>query len=426
MKYTRHYLVMLVCFCLLAVPIMASAQPSSTIKQMYPKLYPAGGLEWEGESMQETCWGKICEDTKGRIWFSGGDHWGTDRQGGKYEDRYDRPWGFGNTTVCYYDPQTDKAYVAFELDQESALFSNAETPGHGKIHADIVCDSKGNIWTGGYLGSSYNHEFDQHYYPNSYVGGAIIKYDPETKDIDYYGIPNPGGGLVSVKFDSKRNVVHGVTVDRCRYYRLNVETRELKRFEIARLSSREIIVDHEGNAWFPNEFNSLTKFDPDTETYTDYNSKIPGLRASVTSSKGIIYAISAEGFLWSWDTRTNTVEEYGHVVNMPKESVYTPNIALDEQWDRLYFMAGSHGITLVGMPILTIFDLKEKKFYWAGKVDIDGCYGSVVGKNHSVYFGCYAYAQKDGKRLKDKQGNEYRTNYLVRYDPPKNLEVVSK
>jgi streptogramin lyase len=423
MKFSRPLMLALIGISIAAVPILAYAQPSSDIKQIYPKMYPAGGLEWKGETTQNTNWNKICEDKKGRIWFSGGDHWGTDRQGGRYEDRYERPWGYGNTTVCYYDPKTDKAYVAYELNSVSAIFSNAETPGHGKIHADIVCDADGNIWTGGYLGSSYSHEWTQQYYPKSYVGGAIIKYNPESKDVDYYGIPNPGGGLVSLKYDAKRNVVHGVTVERQRYYRLNIDSMELKRYDIARHSGREITADHEGNVWFFNEFNSFTKFDPDTETYTDFDTKMPGLlRASAVSKKGVIYGITAEGFVWSWDTKTNKYEEYGHVVGTPDTRVYTPNLCIDEQWGRLYFMAGGHGSTLAGMPILTVFDLKEKKFYWPGAVDVDGCYGSVVGKDHAVYFSCYFYAQKNGKRLKDKDGNEYRLPGLVRYDPSKNLE----
>ncbi len=411
-------IVVFACFAASAV----YAQPSKDIKQIYPKMYLATGLDWEGESTQNTCWNKICEDKQGRIWFAGGDHWGTDRKGGMYEGRYDRPWGMGNATVHYYDPKTDKAVEVLELDKVSAIFSNAETPGHGKIHADIVCDDQGYIWTGGYLGSSYDHEWDQQYYPKSYVGGAIIRIDPKTFDVDYYGIPNPGGGLVSVKFDNKRRVVHGVTIDRNRYYRINVETRELKRYDIARFSGREVIVDHNGDPWFPNEFNSLTHFDPDTETYTDYNIPIPGLRASVCTKKGVIWGISPEGFVWNWDTKTNTVREFGHIVQTPDIRVYTPNIALDEQWGRLYFMAGGHGTTLAGMPILTVFDIKNEKFFWAGAVDVDGCYGATVGSDHNVYFGCYAYAQKGKRRIKNKAGEEYRTNYLVRFDPPKNLE----
>jgi len=411
------------CFALVfAMAITAYAQPSKDLKQIFPKMYLASGLNWNGESTQNTCWNKICEDKDGRIWFAGGDHWGTDRTGGMYTARYDRPWGFGNATIHHYDPKNDKTTEVLEINKVSAIFSNAETPGHGKVHADIVCDDEGYIWTGGYLGSSYDHEFDQHYYPKSYAGGSIVRINPKTYDVDYYGIPNPGGGLVSVKFDNKRRVVHGVTVDRQRYYRINVETRELKRYDIARFSGREVIVDHRGDPWFPNEFDSLTHFDPDTETYTDYNIPIPGLRASVCSKKGVIYGISASGDVWSWDTKTNTVEEYGHIVKTPGTHVYTPNMSLDEKWGRLYFMAGGHGTTLAGMPILTIFDIKSKTFHWPGAVDIDGSYGSIVGSNHSVYFGCYAYAQKNGKRIKNKEGNEYRTNYLVRYDPPKNLE----
>lgn len=426
MRRMRFLVPVIAAGCVFVLAAAAFAQPPGDIKQIYPKMYLAEGLDWNGESMQNTCWNKICEDDQGRIWFAGGDHWGTDRLGGIYDDRYERPWGFGNVTIHYYDPKQDKAFVAFELDRESAIFSNAETPGHGKIHSNLVTDGKGNIWTGGYLGSSYDHEWTQQYYPKSYAGGAIVKYDPRTDDIDYYGIPNPGGGLVSVKYDMKRDVVHGVTVDRCRYYRLNVDTLELKRFEIARFSGREIIVDQNDIPWFPNEFNSLTKFDPDTETYTDYDIEIPGLRASVCTSKGIIYGISAEGMLWSWDTNNNTVEVYAHVVGTPETRVYTPNIALDEDWGRLYFISGSHGTTLAGMPILTVFDIKTKTFYWVGSIDVDGCYGSLVAKNHSVYFQTYAYAQKDGRRLKDKRGVEYRTNYLVRYDPPKTLEGLYK
>ena len=424
MKCLRLLMTTLSGILLLTLPAIPYAQPPGDIPDITSQLkfYQAGGLIWKGESTQNTNWNKICEDRKGRIWFSGGDHWGTDRKGGVYEDRYDRPWGLGNTTICYYDPRKDMTFVAFELNRASALFSNAETPGHGKIHADIVCDGDGNIWTGGYLGSSYRHEWCQQYYPKSYVGGAIIKYDPETEDIDYYGIPSTGGGLVSVKFDSKRKVVHGVTVDRNRYYRLNIDTMELRRYEIARYSEREIIVDHEGNAWFPNEFNSLTKFDADTEIYTDYDIEIPGLRASVTSRNGVIYGICRDGFVWSWDTETNKVEVYGHLVGTPGKQIYTPNIALDEDWGRLYFMAGGHGDTLTGMPIITIFDIRNKKFYWPGAVDVDGCFGAVVASDHTVYFSCYAYAQENGIRLKNKEGKEYRRPYLVRYNPPKSLE----
>jgi len=407
----------------LSVPLKTYGQPKKDIKQIFPKMYPAGGLVWNGINMQNTCWGKICEDPQGRIWFSGGDHWGTDRKGGIFDSRYERPWGYGNTSVCVYDPKTDKAAVAFELDQASVLYSNAETPGHGKIHANIQSDSKGFIWTAGYMGASYDHEFNDAFYPKSYAGGAIVRYDPRTDDIDYLGIPTPYGGQVALYLDEKRDTVLGFAVDRGRFWRVNYKTMALKRYETnGRFGIREMIVDHNGMCYFANEFDGLTRFDPDTETFTDLEMKIPGLRASVVSSKNVIYGISSEGFVWSYDTKTNKVEEYGHVVQVPKESVYTPNIALDEDWGRLYFIAGGHGVTLAGMPILTVFDLKTKIFYWPGKLDVDGCYGAVVARNHSVYFGVYAYEQKDGRRVKTKENDENRRNYLVRYDPPKSLE----
>ncbi len=407
-------------FGLIILPLMGLTQPKSDIREIKPKKFFAPGNVWKGESVMETNWNKICEDPQGRIWFSGGDHWGTDRTSNP--DRYERLWGYGNTIVACYDPKSDKVIEMFDLDRESAIFSNAETPGHGKIHANIQSDSKGFIWTAGYMGASYDHEFGNAYFPKSYAGGAVVKFDPRSKRTEYFGVPTPFGGQVALYLDEKRNVVHGFSVDRGRYWRLNYATREVKLYETnGRFGIREMITDHDGNCYFANEFNGLTKFDPDTETFTDLDMKIPGLRASVVSSQNIIYGVSAAGFLWSYDTQTNKVEEYGHVVNVPKEQVYTPNMAIDEQWGRLYMIAGGHGITLAGMPILTIFDLKTKKFYWPGKVDVDGCYGAVVGGNHSVYFSCYGYIR--GKV--NREGKEVRGPMLVRYDPPKSLEGLN-
>ncbi len=399
------------------------AQPPKDLPQIRPTLYLATGLDWQGESTQNTCWNKICEDPQGRIWFAGGDHWGTDRAGGVYEGRYDRPWGFGNTTVHYYDPKSDKAVEVFELNRASAVYSNAETPGHGKIHSNIQCDSKGGIWAAGYLGSSYNHEFTNAYFPKSYAGGAIVRYDPKEDDFDYFGIPTPYGGQVALYLDEKHTTVYGFSVDRARFWSVNYATMELKQYETnGRFGLREMIMDNNGVCYFANEYQGLTAFYPETETFEDLPIKIHGLRASCVSSKNIIYGICSDGYVWSYNPKTREVHDFGHIVQLPGERVYTPNICIDEDWQRIYFIAGGHGVTLAGMPILTVLDLKTGKFHWPGMVDVDGCYGAVVGRDHSVYFGCYAYAQKNGKRLKNSEGKEYRTNYLVKYVPEKKLK----
>jgi streptogramin lyase len=419
MKFTRVWTILLL--GLIVAPLVAFSQPKSDIREVKPKKFFAPGNIWKGESVMETNWNKICMDPQGRIWFSGGDHWGTDRTSNP--DRYERPWGYGNTIVSYYDPRSDKVTEVFNLDMASAIFSDAETPGHGKIHSNINTDSKGNIWTAGYMGASYDHEFGNAYFPKSYAGGAVVKWDARTKQIEYFGVPCPYGGLVALYFDEKRNTVHGFSVDRGRYFRLNYVTRELKYYETnGRFGIREMIMDRDGMCYFANEFGGLTQFNPDTETFKDLDMKIPGLRASAVSSKNIIYGVSASGFLWSYDIKANKVEELGHVVSSPKENVYTPNIAIDEDWGRLYMIAGGHGITLSGMPILTIYDLKTKKFAWPGKIDVDGCYGAVVGMNHAVYFSCYGYI----RGMKNKEGKEVRGPMLVRYDPPKSLEGLNQ
>ena len=42
-----------------------------------------------------------------------------------------------------------------------------------------------------------------------------------------------------------------------------------------------MIMDHNGNCYFANEFDGLTRYNPDTDTFTDLDMKIPGLRSSL-------------------------------------------------------------------------------------------------------------------------------------------------
>lgn len=418
------------------------------LKKIRVEMYPAGGLMWKGESAQNTNWNKITETPDGKIWFCGGDHWGTDQITGPWSkgESYERPWGFGNTTISYFDPQLKKSFVAkddedhpLELDRSSAIYSNAETPGHGKSHSNITTDSRGRIYYAGYMGLSYRHEYTRAHYPKSYAGGALVRYDPATKDVDYLGIPYPNGGIVGVYYDEKRNIMNGITVDRAKFFRVNLTTMELNHYEsVARMSRvedrvREMIMDNDGFCYFANDVGGLTKFDPDTEEFTDLDITLPGklmdFRASVVSKKNIIYAISTDGFVWSFDPKTQKIEDYGHIIGMPEQGHYTPNIALDEEWGRLYFMAGNHGGKVLesALEILTVLDLKKKKFYWVGQVEgVEGCFGALVGKDHAVYFSSFGHLYEKGKAVKDKDGKAVTRPYLIRYEAPRDLEALGK
>jgi hypothetical protein len=406
------------------------------LKLLRLKMYAAEGLVWKDASAQNTSWNKITETPDGKIWFCGGDHWGTDETIGDFErsDRYERPWGFGNTAICSYDPVTDKVNYELELDRASAIYSNAETPGHGKIHGNIASDSKGILYLSGYMGMSYMHEYTRAWYPKSYAGGALLKYDPKTKKTEYFGIPNPYGATVGLYYDEKRNILNGISPDRAKFWRVKLSTMELNRYEsLARMSRlvdrvREMIMDKDGVCYFANDVGGLTKFDPDTEKFTDIEIKLPGklmdFRASVVSSKNIIYCISTDGFVWSFDPRTSKLEEYGHVIGMPDQGHYTPNIALDEEWGRLYFIAGNHGGEVLesALEILTILDIKTKKYYWVGRLEgVEGCFGALTTKNHAVYFSCFGNYYSGNEVEKDKSGKPITRPYLVKYQPPENL-----
>jgi streptogramin lyase len=423
----------------LIIPLITFSQSIDTthLKKIRLKSYPVEGLIWKRESALNTNWNKITETPDGKVWYCGGDHWGTDAITGTWDksESYERPWGFGNTAISYYDPKLDKSFAALELDRASAIYSNAETPGHGKIHSNIASDSKGNIYFAGYMGLSYDHEYTGAYYPKSYVGGALIRYNPATKDVDYFGIPIAYGAVVGLYYDEKRNILNGITVDRAKFFRVNLTTMELNRYEsVARMSRvedrvREMIMDKEGSCYFANDVGSLTKFNPGTQNFTDLDVKLPGklmdFRSSVVSSKNIIYAISTDGYVWSLDPKTDKVQDLGHVLGMPGQGHYTPNIALDEEWDRLYFMAGNHGGTVLesALEVLTVLDLKTKKFHWLGQVEgVEGCFGSLVNKSHTVYFSCFGKLYKGDDFEKNKKGEAVTRPYLVKYDPPQHLK----
>jgi hypothetical protein len=428
-------------FCLFIISSLASGQSIDMQKtgNIRLKMYAAEGLIWKNVSAQNTNWNKITETPDGKIWFCGGDHWGTDAVIGNFDksDNYERPWGFGNTAICSYDPATDKVTDEIELDRASAIYSNAETPGHGKIHGNIASDSKGVLYFAGYMGMSYMHEFTGAYYPKSYAGGALLKYNPQTKDVDYFGIPCPYGATVGLYYDEKRNVLNGISPDRAKFWRVKLSTMELNRYEsVTRMSRledrvREMVMDKEGFCYFANDVGGLTKFNPDTEVFTDIDIKLPGklmdFRASVVSSKNIIYAISTDGFVWSFNPQTNRLEEFGHVIGMPDQGHYTPNIALDEEWGRLYFIAGNHGGKVVetALEILTILDIRSKKFYWAGQVEgVEGCFGALTAKDHTVYFSCFGNYITGGEVEKDIHGKPITRPYLVKYNPPQNLNSL--
>lgn len=411
------------------IPIISEGQSINVenLQTLQLDVYVAEGLVWKGESTQNTNWNKITETPDGKIWFSGGDHWGTDgnRQWDD-EDRYERPWGFGNTTVNYFDPEENQSFIAFELNKASSLYSNAETPGHGKIHANIVSDSNGIVYTAGYMGSSYTHEFTGQFYPKSYAGGAILKYDPTTENVDYLGIPAPFGAAVALYYDESRNIMNGLSVDRQLFWRVNLTTMEVNHYE-AGYGSREMIMDDEGFCYFLNPFGGLAQFNPDTEEFRDFDIQLPGgnFRATVVSSDNIIYGISRDGFVWSFNPQTEELEDLGHVLGLPDRSVYTPNIALDEERQRLYFIAGNHGSAVDGhSAILTILDLETNKYYWVGEVEgVQGSYGALVAADNVVYFNSYGYPHGENQDV--TEGQDARRPFLVRYVPPADLNQLA-
>ena len=77
------------------------------------------------------------------------------------------------------------------------------------------------------------------------------------------------------------------------------------------------------------------------------------------------------------------------------------------------------------LEILTILDIRTKKFYWAGQVEgVEGCFGALTAKDHTVYFSCFGNYLTGGEIEKDIHGKPITRPYLVKYNPPENLSSL--
>ncbi len=212
------------------------------IKKIRLKMYPAEGLVWKGQSAQNTNWNKITETPDGKIWFCGGDHWGTDGVPGGWDqsERYERPWGFGNTAICYYDPETDKVFLRWSLTGQVLFIPMQKLRDMVKSMAILPQIQKdfyisADIW-------------DLLTCMNTLV--PIIRKAMSVERLSnmillqkiliimvflFHMVPQ--WVYIMMK---RRNTVYGITPDRAKFWRVNLTTMELNRYEsLARMSRLE-------------------------------------------------------------------------------------------------------------------------------------------------------------------------------------------
>jgi len=391
---------------------------------------------WKGKTTQNTNWNKICETPERPHLVLRGDHWGADAR--ENADRYDRPWGFGNTTVCWYDPRTDKTGVELELDKASSLFSNAETPGHGKIHSNIQSDRRGNLYMAGYLGSSYDHEYTQAAFPKSYSGGALIRYNPAAKTTDYIGSPARTAPWSALYYDETRDVLkrpHGEPGD---FWRVNLATRELERYEnVGRMMrvvdrvremkhgpDRCVLVQQRLRRAHPvrSDDKNLHRHRCDHPRKTH---GLPGLRVLLEERA---LRISSDGFVWAYDTASGKLEDY----------------AMSSASQRAALYAEQSPSTRTGAAVLHGREPRRAPFTngrWRGghhprsqdaEILLDGSRrwsreaASARSPQRTRRLLQLLRARLDGGPNTRRRGRDITRPFLVRYDPPRDLSALNK
>ena len=85
-------------------------------------------------------------------------------------------------------------------------------------------------------------------------GGAIVRYNPYTSDIEKIGIPIPHAYIQSIVLDEKRGIIYGQTFTPERLFSFDIETRQTKdlgpigsAMEMAQ--GQNLVLDDDGKVW---------------------------------------------------------------------------------------------------------------------------------------------------------------------------------
>lgn len=95
------------------------------------------------------------------------------------------------------------------------------------------------------------HDIDNYF---DAPGGAIVKYNPHTCDIEKIGIPIPHAYIQSIVLDKKRGIIYGQTFTPERFFSFDIDTRKTKDLgpigsAMQMAQGQNLILDDDDNVW---------------------------------------------------------------------------------------------------------------------------------------------------------------------------------
>jgi len=285
-------------------------------------------------------WGQGVALNEGRFVSALGDHIGPD----------------GNSYIYEYDSGTGV------LQMVGDILSYAEHQpgswGYGKVHAQMVEGSCGEVYLASYWGTRTDLVFG-----GSYSGDYLFRLDPASRTITELGVPVDSHGIPSMAGFAPLHLVYGEAVDpfdrpdedkegRFFAYDYREERVVFEGPTIQRLGFRNILVDPQGRAYYSNGVGELDRFDPASNTVTHHTATLPGdwLRASTAPAPdGRVFGVTEDPSVFF------VMDASGEIDALGPARGYTTSMALDPDGSRFFYIPDAHGGAWAsGAPLISV------------------------------------------------------------------------
>ena len=356
--------------------------------------------DWE-ES--DSIWGDLCVARDGKVYIGVSNHLAVG----------------GNSVLYRYDPETDELRVVANIGQVVGQRPGERAIGQGKIHTRVMEGKDGRIYGGTMMGGHYTGRVGTYVQPRSYPGGHLWVYDPATSVTRDLGIPIPHEAIYSVWPDTERGKIYGITFSHRLLFVFDLETGRVSVKGNVGVGE-DVYMDTLGMVYTNGPWGNVVRFNPDTDELKDLPLYFPrkpdgspginGPNMALLAGDGNIYSTTLWGFIYRFNPY---VGDYGKITNLGftlgdgTEWEYTPNLAINNEMDTFYYLAGCHGRYISddrpGVHFVEM-DVATGRRVDHGLVVVEplvtGCFASGTGPDGTIYFGaqCWGEISWDGKQ----------------------------
>ena len=310
------------------------------------------GLPQENRQTLWSSWGDGCIASNGKYYTAIGDHLGVDATSLLYE----------------FSPTDGKLRLVADISKSLELKPGQY--GHGKVHSGIHEASDGWLYFSTYWGK---HRQVEDAFGPDYQGSLVLRYRPDSGELDNLGAIVPRQGLPVSHFDNARGLLYFYAVydNNLAVYDVATKQRVYLGGKDQIAGKRAFLRDARGRIYMSGMDGRMVRFDPQTQelSTTKFDlGKLPlaggrkdnTLRAGLPAplSDGTMVGMTASGRMFSIDVEAERLTDLGPNFG---DGLYTAAMVASPDDRYVYYAPGAHGsASRIGGPIVR-FDIQKRK-----------------------------------------------------------------